>query len=78
MTLSNINAGDVIQFVVRVQNSGAGQPIQNVILKVTEVAATYIRGINALRTLENDVGEHAFRTYRIDNIVQDTVWKKVA
>lgn len=77
MDLSTIRAGDIIQFVVRVNHSGVGQPIQNVILKVTEITSTYIRGVNALRTLDSEAGTHAFRTYRIENIVQDTLWKKV-
>ena len=75
MDLSGISVNDTVQFVTRVQNSGAGQPIQNVFLKVTEIADTYIRGINAWRTIEN--GDLTYRTYRIENIVQGTLWKLV-
>ncbi len=75
--LRAIEEGDIIQFVTKVDNSSQGQNIQHVTLKVTEVNGLYIRGVNALRTLNSDDGV-VFRTYRIANIVRDTVWKMIA
>ncbi len=75
MDLSNINIGDIVQFVVRVENSSTGQDIQHVYLKVTEVNANYIRGLNAIRTLENS--DLSYRTYNVNKIIQDTLWKKL-
>lgn len=75
MNLLGINVGDTVQFVVKVQNSGVGQSIQNVFLKVTEITPTYIRGINALRSLESE--NLTYRTYRRENMVQNTLWKLV-
>ena len=75
MDLSSIRVDDIVQFVVRVENSGVGQNIQHVVLKVTEVNDNYIRGLNAIRTLENS--DLSWRTYSISNIIQDTFWKKL-
>lgn len=77
MLLPQITVGDIIQFVVRVENSGQNQPIQNVMLKVSEITNTHIRGVNAIRTLNSDEGK-IYRTYRLTNIVQGTVWKMLA
>lgn len=75
MNLSDVNVGDIVQFVVRVENSEVGQNIQHVFLKVMEVNTNYIRGLNAIRTLENS--DLSFRTYNVSNIIQDTLWKKL-
>lgn len=77
MLLPDVRVGDVIQFVTRVDNSSQGQSIQNVMLKVSEISNTHVRGVNALRTLNSDDGK-VFRTYRLSNLVEDTVWKLMA
>ena len=78
--LSGVSVGDTIQFVTKVDNSQHGQPIQNVILKVTEVTNTHIKGVNAMRALNisGSVSSPPFRSYKIENIISETVWKLVA
>ena len=81
MNLSDVSAGDTIQFITKVDNSNHGQDIQQVILKVTEVTDTLIRGVNAMRSLNldgADTNNRCFRSYKIANIARETVWKLVA
>jgi hypothetical protein len=78
MNLSDISVGDTVQFITKVDNSNHGQDIQQVILKVTEVTDTLIRGVNALRALNTDDTDRNFRSYKISNIARETVWKLVA
>ena len=77
MNLDSIQEGDIIQFVTRVNSSSENQPIQNVMLKVTEITGTKITGVNALRTLNSNDGV-VFRSYHRSNIVGGTVWKMIA
>lgn len=78
MDLSSISNGDTVQFITKVDNSSQGQQIQHVILKVTEITPTHIRGVNAMRALNLDDGRRPYRSYKVSNIVQETVWKLVS
>lgn len=77
-TLNDVRPNDVIKFITTVNNSKKGQPIQEVVLKVTEITGDLIKGVNAMRSLDLEDDKKPFRSYKISNIVQNSLWKLIA
>jgi len=77
MKITDITPGQVVKFTVRVENSSQGQPIQEVLLRVSTVDATHIRGVNVNRVLDGTQETLPYRTYKVANIVGGTVWLKL-
>jgi len=77
MKITNTVPGQVVKFTVKVERSSKGQSIQEVVLRVTEVDAAYIRGVNVNRILDGTQDTLPYRTYKVANIVDGTVWLKL-
>lgn len=77
MKIADIKQGQVVKFTVRVENSSKGQPIQEVLLRVSEVSPTHIKGVNVNRLLDGTQDTLPYRTYKVANIVDGTVWLKL-
>ncbi len=77
MKITDITPGQVVKFTVRVEKSSKGQSIQEVVLRTTEVDQTHIRGVNVNRILDGTQDTLPYRTYKIANIVDGTVWLKL-
>lgn len=77
MTIREIAPGQVVRFVTKVERSSKGQEIQNVEMRVDRVTDTTITGINVNRILDGTQDSAPYRTYKIANIVPDTVWLKL-
>lgn len=75
MRIQDLTRGQVVKFTYRAERSH--EPIQNVELRVEEVNGTHLRGINANRILDGSSDELPYRTYRIANIVPNTVFVKI-
>lgn len=77
INITNVSAGDTVQFITKVDNSKKGQEVQHVILKITDITSTCIKGVNAIRALDLNDDRKPFRSYKIVNIVPETLWKLV-
>lgn len=77
MKIKDITPGQVVRFVTKVERSSKGQDIQNVEMRVDRVSDTHITGINVNRILDGTQESPPYRTYKIANIVADTVWLKL-
>jgi len=77
MKIKDITPGQVVRFVTKVDRSSKGQEIQNVEMRVDRVTDTHITGINVNRILDGTQESPPYRTYKIANIVADTVWLKL-
>lgn len=77
MKISDIQIGQVVKFTVRVEKSSKDQPIQEVVLRVTGINSSHIRGINVNRILDGTEEKLPYRTYKIANIVSGTIWLKL-
>lgn len=77
MKISEVTPGQVVRFVTKVERSSKGQEIQNVEMRVDRVSDTHITGINVNRILDGTQDSAPYRTYKITNIVPDTVWLKL-
>lgn len=74
--LQNLSTGQVVKFTYKAERSH--EPIQNVELRVEEVSGTHLRGINVNRILDGSADSLPFRTYKIANIIPNTVYVKIA
>jgi hypothetical protein len=77
MKITDIVPGQVVKFTARVDKSSKGQSIQEVVLRVSEISPTHISGVNVNRILDGTQDTLPYRTYRIANIVENTVWLKL-
>jgi hypothetical protein len=77
MKIKDTTPGQVVRFVTKVERSSKGQEIQNVEMRVEQVSDTHITGINVNRILDGTQESPPYRTYKIANIVPDTVWLKL-
>lgn len=77
MKITDVTPGQVVQFVAKVERSSKGQDIQTVEMRVDKVSDTHITGINVNRILDGTQDSAPYRTYKVANIVPDTVWLKL-
>lgn len=77
MKITDIVPGQIVKFTTRVEKSNKGQSIQEVALRVTEVNPTHIRGVNVNRILDGTQDTLPYRTYKVANIVDGTVWLRL-
>lgn len=77
MKINDIIPGQVVKFIVQVDHSNKNQTIQEVVLRVTDIDQTYISGINVNRILDGSQDTLPYRTYKIEKIINDTVWLKL-
>jgi len=77
MKIADIKAGQVVKFTVKVENSSQGQAIQEVLLRVSEVTTTLIKGVNVNRILDGTQEALPYRSFKISNIVGGTAWLKL-
>lgn len=77
MGIKDIVSGQVVRFVTKVDRSSKGQEIQSIEMRVESVTETHITGINVNRILDGTQDSPPYRTYKISNIVPDTVWLKL-
>jgi hypothetical protein len=77
MKITDIVPGQVAKFTVRVERSSRGQAIQEVVLRVSEVTPVHIRGVNVNRILDGTQDTLPYRTYKVSNIVEGTVWLRL-
>lgn len=77
MKITDTIPGQVVKFTVRVEKSSKGQAIQEVVLRVSEVTSAHIKGVNVNRILDGTQDTLPYRTYKVSNIVNGTVWLKL-
>jgi hypothetical protein len=77
MKITDAKPNQVVKFTTRVDNSSKGQSIQEVLLRVSEVTDTLIKGVNVNRVLDGTQDTPPYRSYKIANIVPGTVWLKL-
>ena len=77
MKITDVTPGQVVRFVTKVDQSSKGQDIQTVEMRVDKVTDTLITGINVNRILDGTQSSAPYRSYKIANIVADTVWLKL-
>jgi hypothetical protein len=77
MNIKDIKQGQMVKFITKVDKSSKGEEIQEVLLRVTEITDNHVRGVNVNRVLDGTQDTPPFRTYKIANIVGNTVWLKL-
>jgi hypothetical protein len=77
MKITDVVPGQVVKFTTRVEKSSKGQTIQEVIMRVSEVTQTHIKGVNVNRILDGTQDTLPHRMYKVSNIIADTVWLKL-
>jgi hypothetical protein len=77
MRITDAVQGQVVKFTTKVDKSSKGQAIQDVVLRVDEVDASHIRGVNVNRILDGTQDTLPYRTYKVSNIVKGTVWLRL-
>lgn len=77
---NRVKEGDMLQFAYVAEDSKAGQPIQQVMMRVAKVDDKHINGFNVMRVLDGNAQkvEEAYRCYLMERIVADTLWIKLA
>jgi len=70
MKITDARPGQVVKFIAHVERSSKGQDIQEVLMRVAEVTATHIRGMNVNRLLDGTQDTPPYRTFKISNIVR--------
>jgi len=77
MKITDIKPGQVVKFIARIDNSSKGQSIQEILLRVSEVSDTHIKGVNVNRILDGSQDTLPYRSYKVANICADTIWLKL-
>jgi len=77
MSIKDIKPGQMVKFIARVEKSSKGEEIQEVLLRVTEISDTHIKGINVNRVLDGTQDTLPYRMFKVSNIVRSTVWLKL-
>lgn len=77
MNIKDIKPGQIVKFITKVEKSGKGEEIQEVLLRVTETTDAHIKGVNVNRVLDGTQDTLPYRMYKIANIVRNTVWLKL-
>lgn len=73
----SLKKGDIIKFTYKADKSA--DPIQNVELKIEEATDKYIFGINVNRILDGSSQDILpYRRYKVENIISNTVYLRIA
>jgi len=75
MSIKDLKSGDIVNFTYKAQRSR--EPVQNVQLRVEDISDTHIKGINVKRILDGTQDTMPYRTYKLTNIVPNTVFLRI-